>query len=171
MSIQINRITNANIYLDGGTLLGRAEEIKLPDIGIKMTEHKALGMVGTIELPAGFDKMEGEIKWSSFYPDVMAKAANPFKFLPLQVRSDLATYNSKGLVEQVPMVSFLNVIFKKIPGGTFKQHDNAEFAKPFAAYYFKQVVNGEDLFEFDPMANIYKVKGEDLLVTYRKNIG
>ncbi|MBJ5826921.1 phage major tail tube protein, partial [Salmonella enterica subsp. enterica serovar Meleagridis] len=30
--IQINRITNANIYLDGNNLLGRVSEIKLPDI-------------------------------------------------------------------------------------------------------------------------------------------
>lgn len=170
MSIQINRITNANVYLDGGTLLGRAEEIKLPDIGIKMTEHKALGMVGTIELPAGFDKMEGEIKWSSFYKDVMAKIANPFKFISLQVRGSLGTYNPQGMVEEVPLVTFLTVVFKKIPGGTFKQHDNAEFATPFSGYYFKQTVNGEDLIEFDPMSNIYKVKGEDLLVTYRKNV-
>ncbi|GHO20002.1 hypothetical protein MY012_10500 [Escherichia coli] len=28
--IEINRITNANIYLDGTNLLGRAEEVKLP---------------------------------------------------------------------------------------------------------------------------------------------
>lgn len=50
--IQINRITNANIYLDGNNLLGRASEIKLPDISMIMQEHKALGMVGKIELPA-----------------------------------------------------------------------------------------------------------------------
>ena len=30
--IEINRITNANIYLDGANLLGRAEEVKLPDV-------------------------------------------------------------------------------------------------------------------------------------------
>ncbi|WP_027809960.1 phage major tail tube protein, partial [Burkholderia cenocepacia] len=58
--IEINRITNANIYVNGNSLLGRAEEIKLPDISAIMQEHKALGMVGKIELPAGFDKLEGE---------------------------------------------------------------------------------------------------------------
>ena len=67
--IEINRITNANIYLDGANLLGRAEEVKLPDVSMTMQEHKALGMVGKVELPAGFDKMEGEIKWNSFYRD------------------------------------------------------------------------------------------------------
>ncbi|MZQ57783.1 phage major tail tube protein, partial [Escherichia coli] len=44
--IEVNRITNANIYINGNNLLGRAEEIKLPDISMIMQEHKALGMVG-----------------------------------------------------------------------------------------------------------------------------
>ena len=72
--IEINRITNANIYLDGTNLLGRAEEVKLPDVSMIMQEHKALGMVGKVELPAGFDKLEGEIKWNSFYRDAMLSA-------------------------------------------------------------------------------------------------
>lgn len=76
--IEINRITNANIYLDGANLLGRAEEVKLPDVSMTMQEHKALGMVGKVELPAGFDKLEGEIKWNSFYRDAMLSAANPY---------------------------------------------------------------------------------------------
>ena len=49
--IEINRITNANIYVNGNSLLGRAEEIKLPDVSAIMQEHKALGMVGKIEPP------------------------------------------------------------------------------------------------------------------------
>jgi P2 family phage contractile tail tube protein len=37
--IQINRLTNANVYMDGNNLLGRAEEINLPQIKHKMSEH------------------------------------------------------------------------------------------------------------------------------------
>ena len=59
--IAINRVTNANIYIEGVNLLGRAEEIKLPDISAMMSEHKALGMFGKVELPSGFDKLDGEI--------------------------------------------------------------------------------------------------------------
>ena len=60
--ISINRLTNANVYLDGGSMLGRAEEVNLPVLKAKMAEHKALGMVGTIEAFAGFEKLEGKIK-------------------------------------------------------------------------------------------------------------
>ena len=68
--IKINRITNANIYINGVTCLGKAEEVKLPDVNVVMQEHKALGMFGKLNFPAGIDKMEGEIKWNSFYEDV-----------------------------------------------------------------------------------------------------
>ena len=46
--ISINRLTNANVYLDGGSMLGRAEEVSLPVLKAKMAEHKALGMVVAI---------------------------------------------------------------------------------------------------------------------------
>ena len=170
MAVTVNRLTNANVYLEGGSMLGKVEEIKLPDVSIKMVEHKALGMVCTIELPSGIDKMEGEIKWSSFYRDVMLKVGNPFKFLSLQVRGNLETYSSQGRVAEVKVVVYLTVAFKKIPGGTFKQHDNVENQTGFSCYYMKQTIDGEDILEIDAMSNIYKVGGEDVLLTYRANI-
>ena len=169
--IQLNRVTNANIYVDGNCLLGKAEEIKLPDITAMMSEHKALGMVGKIELPSGFEKMEGEIKWNSFYRDVWLKMNNPYSMVQLQVRSGVETYGATGRMQQQPLVTFLSVMFKKNPMGTFKQNDNAEFSSSFACYYIKQQLAGEDMLELDVLANIYKVGGVDQLDIYRNNIG
>ena len=169
--IQLNRVTNANIYVDGNCLLGKAEEIKLPDITTVMSEHKALGMVGKIELPSGFEKMEGEIKWNSFYRDVWLKMNNPYSMVQLQVRSSVETYGAMGRMQQQPLVTFLSVMFKKNPLGTFKQNDNAEFSSSFACYYIKQQLAGEDMLELDVLANIYKVGGVDQLDIYRNNIG
>lgn len=169
--IQLNRVTNANIYVDGNCLLGKAEEIKLPDITTVMSEHKALGMVGKIELPSGFEKMEGEIKWNSFYRDVWLKMNNQYSMVQLQVRSSVETYGAMGRMQQQPLVTFLSVMFKKNPMGTFKQNDNAEFSSSFACYYIKQQLAGEDMLELDVLANIYKVGGVDQLDIYRNNIG
>ena len=169
--IQLNRVTNANIYVDGNCLLGKAEEIKLPDITTVMSEHKALGMVGKIELPSGFEKMEGEIKWNSFYRDVWLKMNNPYSMVQLQVRSSVETYGAMGRMQQQPLVTFLSVMFKKNPMGTFKQSDSAEFSSSFACYYIKQQLAGEDMLELDVLANIYKVGGVDQLDIYRNNIG
>lgn len=33
--IEINKLTNANVYMNGVNLLGRAEEVQLPQINIR----------------------------------------------------------------------------------------------------------------------------------------
>lgn len=170
-SIQLRRVTNAAIYVNGNSMLGKAEEIKLPDITSLMTEHKALGMVGKVELPSGFDKMEGEIKWNSFYPDVAAHMGDFFTMVQLQCRSSVETWGSVGRTEQVPLVTFMTALFKKNPLGAFKQNDNAEFASGISVYYIKQQLAGKDIVELDVLANIYKVGGVDKLDLYRANLG
>lgn len=169
--IQLNRITNANVYVNGNCKLGQVDEIKLSDITTLMTEHKALGMVGKIELPSGFDKMEGEIKWNSFYEDTWREMIDPFDTVPLMVRSNVETYDSQGRKKQVPLVTHLSVMFKKNSLGTFKQNDNAEFTSSFTCYFIKQQIDGKDVIELDVLANIYKVNGVDKLELYRQNIG
>jgi P2 family phage contractile tail tube protein len=169
--IQINRINNANIYVNGNSLLGRADEVKLPDVQAVMAEHKALGMIGKIELPAGFDKLEGEIKWNSIYKDVAKICANPFKAVQLQCRSSIETYGAQGRVEEVPLVTYLTVMFTKNSLGTFKQMENVDNPSGFTCTYVKQVIDGDEVLELDFLANIFRVDGEDMLATYRRNIG
>lgn len=170
-SIQINRITNANIYVNGNNMLGTAEEIQLPDLSIKETEHKALGMIGTIVLPVGIDKLEGKIKWNSFYTDIWLQAGNPFIPITLMCRSSVDGYGSQGRFSQLALVTQLTVTMKKIPLGTFKQHDNAEFQSEFTATYVKQQLDGNDMIELDVMSNIFKIGGSDQEAIYRANIG
>jgi len=170
-SITLKRITNAAVYINGNSLLGKAEEIKLPDITTLMTEHKALGMIGKIELPSGFDKLDGEIKWNSFYPDVAGAMNDPYTMVPLQIRSSVETWGSGGRTQQQPLVTFITALFKKNPLGSFKQNDNAEFSSGFTAYYIRQQFAGKDMIELDVLANIYKVNGVDKLDLFRANQG
>lgn len=169
--ITVNTLHNANIYLDGSSLLGKADEFKLPTVKFKMIEHKAVGMVGTIKLPAGIEALEGEVKWNSFYADVWAKVLNPFAPVQLQARGSLETHTTNGRIAQVPYVVFLTAAFYEIPLGDFKQNDKAEFSSKYNANYVRQRVNNQDILEVDAMSNIYKVNGIDQLDLYRQNIG
>lgn len=169
--ISVNRITNANVYLEGGSLLGQAESIDLPTIKHKMADHKALGMVGTLEFPAGVEKLESKIKWNSFYPSAMKAEANPTKTVQLQCRGSVLTWAATGVTAEVPLVCLMTALFKKFDGGKFRQHDNVERESDLAVYYVKLTFAGEEILEFDPMANIYRVAGQDILDKYRSNIG
>lgn len=169
--IKINRLTNANVYMDGNNLLGRAEEIQLPQIKHKMADHKALGMAGSAEFFAGIDKLECKIKWNALYPEVLKKAANPFLAVQIQARASLETYNNMGRLAEVPAVAYVSGTFKEFPLGNLKPQENAEYETTMSVNYAKLVVDGDEIFEIDVLENIYKVDGVDVLSTYRINIG
>jgi len=171
MAIEVKRITNANVYVDGNSLLGKVEECKLPEVKVTMSEHKALGMQGKLDLPSGLDKMEATFKWNSLYADVLAKVANPFKACEIQLRGSLETYGNLGRMEEVPVVAYLTGVFTKFPLGGFKQHDNVEAETTMSVTFCKLEIDGRAVLEFDVYANIYKADGVDLLATYKTNIG
>lgn len=169
--IEIKRLTNANVYVDGNSLLGKVDECKLPEVKIIMSEHKALGMQGKLEFPSGIDKLESTFKWNSFYSDILAKVANPYKACEIQLRGSLETYGNGGRTAEVPVVCYMTGLFSKFPMGGFKQHDNVEAETSMAVTYCKMEIDGQVVLEFDALANIYKVGDTDLLQTYKQNIG
>ena len=159
--MKINKLTNANVYMNGVNLLGRAEEIQLPQIKHKMAEHKALGMVGSAEFFAGIDKLECKIKWNALYPEVLMTASNPFLSTMIQVRASL----------EAPATAFLIGTFKEFPLGTLKPHENAEYETTMSVTYAKLIVDGIEIFEIDVLENIYKVNVIDMLSQFKKNTG
>jgi P2 family phage contractile tail tube protein len=171
MGIKINRLTNANIYMGNQNLIGRAEEIDLPELKVVMTEHKALGLVGKLEYPSGIDKLEAKIKWNSFYQDVFGSFANPYQAVKLMVRSSVETYEGGDRIAQLPAVCYMTCQPKGFPLGKFKQHDNVELESSLGCTYIKLEIDGVLQVEFDAEANIFNVQGVDLLATYRANLG
>lgn len=171
MSVQINQIVNANVYMDGNSLLGKAKEFKLPDIEFEMIEHKGLGLHGTIKLPAGMAALEGEVVWDSFYPEVRARAYNPYKNIQLQVRSNIQVFDARGLVAEEQLVTFMNVSFSKTTGGSLKNKEATEHSDTFQIHSIKQLVGGKEILFVDAFANIFRVSGQDVLDKFRSNIG
>lgn len=171
MSLKVNRLTNANVYLNGNNLLGQAAEINLPEIKHMMSEHQALGMVGKVELFAGIDKMEAKIKWNSFYADTIKSVANPTVALQLQCRGNVETYEAAGRTDQKAAVCYFTGFAKNIPTGNFKQHDNVELETMFTVTYVKLEIGAVVLYELDVLSNTFKVNGVDILADYKANIG
>lgn len=169
--IAIKRLTQANVYLNKTTLLGRVAELELPDIKPKQLEHKALGMIGDLEFPSGFEKLEGKLKWASIEPDVLVEVFNPFKAAQLMVRSSLESFTNLGRVGEDPVTIYLDVMFKIAQTPKLKPNENTEMESEFNAMYMKQVIGGKDIFEIDMLTNTYKAGGVDLLATYRANLG
>lgn len=171
MAKEVNRLTNANVYIDGDNFVGKAEEVTSPVIKTIFSEHKALGMHGKFELPSGIDKMEAKIKWNSAYRGVLEKMADPYKPMNLQIRAMLEGYSAGARSSTTPYIIHLRATSKDFNPGAFKQNDNVEIEMNLNVTYVKVVIDGVEVVEYDAMENIYKVKGVDTLADFRRITG
>lgn len=169
--LPIVKISNANVYIDGGNFFGAAKEVTLPEGAAKMVEHVALGMQGAIDLPVGFEKMTAKIAWTSFVKEAIIATADIYKGLKMQIRANLEEWSSSGLVSEKAFVISLVATSTNIPAGSFKAQENMEVETNFNVMYIKCTIGGKDVYEMDPVGNIYKVNGVDRLANYRANIG
>lgn len=168
---EVRRITNANVYVNGKSFLGRAEETGPPSIKYKYADHKALGMFGEMEHPVGIEKMEHKIKWNSLYPDVLKQVGNPFQAIDMQIRSSSDVYEGNTRVAQQSVVIYLKANAKEFASGTFKPQEYDGPESTFSASYYKLEINGEVITEIDVEANIWSVDGVDLMAQQRENLG
>jgi P2 family phage contractile tail tube protein len=171
MNVSVNRLTNANIYIDGVGLLGRAEEIEVAQPRHKMVDHKALGMAGTAEFWAGVDKLEAKIKWASLYTEALTVSSSPFGTHSFQVRGSLDQYTSQGRNAQIPVVYLMTGVFKDAGGLVFRQHENVSATSVIAVYHSELYVGGTQIHLYDVLANIFVVNGIDQLAQLRSNLG
>lgn len=168
--IQVSRVTNAALYLDGSSLLGRAESIELPKVAFDMGESKPLGLVGAFETADEIAKMEAKIKWHSLHSDVLTKV-NPLKAVQLQVRASIAEHGSQGRTGEVGFMGMMTGTFREFPGMTFKAGDAAMPESELAITYYRAEIDGTELIEYDALANILKINGTDVLADRRANLG
>ncbi|MGH7865135.1 MAG: phage major tail tube protein [Candidatus Binataceae bacterium] len=171
MNIQINSLTNANVYIDGIGLLGRAEEVEIAHPRHRMVDYKGLGMAGTAELWAGVDKLESRIKWTSFDAETLKLSASPFKSHSFQVRGNLEQYTSQGRNAELPVVYMMTGVFKDAGSSNFKHHQMVETTSVVSVYHAELFVAGVQIYLYDVFANIYLVGGEDQLSQFKTNVG
>ena len=171
MGIQISKIYNARVYIDGTDFIGKAEEVSLPKVTFKFDDAKALGMYGASEFPSGLDKMEANIKFNSIYPEFVALAADPFKSNTVIIRASMKKWSQDGVYDEVPLKVTLKGFFKESETGSFKHQESAEAEATMSVFYYKLEVDNKDVLEVDVLNNIYKVEGNDILQKYKQNIG
>jgi P2 family phage contractile tail tube protein len=166
-----SRLNNGVLFLDGNNTYGKVEEVNNPEIKAKMTDHKVLGMNGTLELPSGLDKMEASFKLNGPLDEVSAISADVKTSHDFMFRGSLESYKGQSVVAQRPYVCSWKGTFKNSPGGNQKQHENPELNYSVNVTYYKLTIDGVVMVEIDIINNIHKVKGVDQLAQYKQNLG
>lgn len=167
----LSTVYNANTYVDGVNWFGIAEELTLPDLKPTMQEHKALGMIGKIELPSGLDKMEFKMKMNSVYPEALKRVANFYDGTVVMARSSREVWEAGTKVGEEPVVIQMRGLPKSFPAIVLKHQDNPELESTFTCTMYKLEINGEVIVHVDLMAQIYIVDGVDMWAEKRANLG
>jgi uncharacterized protein len=164
----IHKLTNGNCYLDGSKLIGKVTEVDFPDLKYKMTDYKSLGMLGDVEIPSGFEKMEAKLKFHTFMYDDFVKATSFDKPVNITFRGNQEVHEAGAKIEYNVTI-MLNGIAKNFPMGQFKQNEMTNLDLTFSIYSAKVIVSGVDLMEYDVFTNTYKIGGRDLNAAFKLN--
>jgi P2 family phage contractile tail tube protein len=171
MALQINKLINCTVWVDGANYFGKAEEVNLPQPKYKQAQHKGLGLIGETEYFSGVEKMEMKLKLNAPYKDFMRYMGDPTKKVNMVVRGSLQNYQGSKIVTEEAYVVTMVVQPRDYPLGNFKQNDNVELEMNFSVFYVKLEIGSEKLYELDVENSIFFTGGRDVLAQYRKNLG
>ena len=158
-------LQNFGVYLDGVGYLGTVEEVQLPKITAKTSEWTAAGMSGTVDVDTGkVEKMEATIKLKVINQAAIKTIFTPD--VPLLIRGSLAQKDgsSKKLVIEI------RGLMKEYDMGTINVESQGDTSIAISVNYYRIAIDGTDVVEIDPIANIRKVDGKNKLENVIANI-
>lgn len=171
MAIQLSNITNGVVYVNGNSALGQIEELTLPAIKHKMTEHKALGLYGTMEFPSGLELMELSLKFNSIYPDRLGTLSDPTRAHSFMIRGELAKYSGAQKTGSSALSVTMEATVKEVSGMSFKQGEKVTVDVMLSVYSCKLEIDRNAVYEFDVPNNVLRADNLDVLATYRRITG
>lgn len=165
----VEKIFNANIYINDGNFIGRAEEIDVVKVENRVTEHETLGMVGPLELFEGVEKLEARILWKSFNLEVL-QLANPIKGVKLLARAAQQVYEDSSVTTTQGVRMEMQGRFKTDSPQTLKRGEGSTETM-FSIDRFVKIVNGVRTVEIDIPNYIYRQNGVDIYQDIRDVLG
>lgn len=158
-----------NLYGNGESYFGRAEEITLPKLAMKAEAFRAGTMLGEVQQDLGLEPLEME---STF--------GGPMR----SVLREFGTYAHDGVLlryvgsyqsEDGSSPDTYEIVVRgrhtEIDFGNAKAGDNTQFKVKTACSYYKLTINGVVEIEIDMVRMIYIVGGVDRLAEHRRAIG
>lgn len=164
-----NFIKQANLIVDGRGLLGKLENVKLPDLKSKVEEWRGGGMLGEIEVTLGFEKLALPFKIGGFEPGLMklwglqAGAVKAFQVLGHAVTEDSD--------ETIAIAAYIRGKLADVETDEFKPGSTGMASYEVKMHYYRLLANDEELIEYDPINLVLKIGGVDQLASMRANLG
>jgi len=167
----VSSLFNANVYLNGNDLLGRAAEVEIPQPKQLMQEYRGMGMIGRMEIPVGMDKLDATIKWSSFDLQILINTTASLANATISVMGDVQVLSSAGVSADLPAIMNMTGIIHDPGPLIIKAQANTEFSTKMTVWHVETYLEGLQVYLYDVMSNQFIVNGVDQLAIFRANIG
>lgn len=164
------KLYNFNAFIDGRPMAGLVEEITLPKLDRKMEDYSAGGMIGSVALDLGLDKLSMDFTLAEFNIDVLRRwgcldaAGVPLRFLGA-ARAD----DSAAAVEAIEIS--VRGRWKTLDKGNQKRGERTKMKVEMPLAYFKYSSNSQTIIEIDLINGIEVVDGVDLTAAVRAALG
>ena len=168
MSAAAQILKNFNIYVDGRSYAGNAEEVTLPNLNITGEDYRAGGMDAAVEIDMGMDKLEATFKVSKLDRHLIAKfGATSGGRIPLVFRGALEDLDGTVTPVVVTMHGKIHGLETDTvtPGAKVGQ----TYRMALTRYIYEQ--GGETLHDIDVLNCKRIIDGVDRLSAIRTAIG
>lgn len=164
-----HKLKNMNLFIDGGSYLGKIVEVTPPKLTRKMEGYRAGGMDAEVDIDQGGEKMEAEFTFGGLTTDVLATFgsavhdAAQFRFA--------GAYVSDEDGSTIPVELVMRGRIAEFDEGGLKVGDDTEHKFKMSVSYYKRIENGRTTLEKDDAGFVFKVNGVDRLAEQRAAIG
>lgn len=157
-----------NLFVDGRGYAGRVKEFTPPPIKPVLMEYAAGGMATPVDVPMGrFEKLESEATLYSFDRDIM----NTMRILPGE---QFAFVGRAAMVSddgtKKPVVVTMRGLLNNVDHGTWKPGEEMPITIGMSLRYYKLEIDGNVVYEIDPVNYVAIVNGVDQLETARQHL-
>lgn len=162
-------LKNFNLFNEGASYMGLAEEVKLPKLKRKTEEFRGGGMNGPVAIDLGQEGLEMEFTAGGLLPDVLRQYGIPkasgvmLRFAGAYQRDDT------GQVQAVEIV--VRGRHEEIDPGDAKAGDKSKTVVKSKLAYYKLSIDGKPVIEIDLVNMVEIVNDVDLLAEQRRAVG
>lgn len=164
-------VVNYKVYKDGRDFIGITQH-DAPAISAVVAEMKGAGIGGSVELPVQglVQSMSMTLNFRDITPQtklILTPEAHHIELWAAIQDTDPKTGQF--------MVRQHKLIYRAIPKtntvGKFVPGETQDRAIEFSVLYYREIYDGQDIVEIDPLNNVYRVAGKDANSDVRKAIG
>lgn len=164
-------VVNYKVYKDGRDFIGITQH-DAPAISAVVAEMKGAGIGGSVELPVQglVQSMSMTLNFRDITPQtklILTPEAHHIELWAAIQDTDPKT--GQFMVQQHKLI--YRAIPKTNTVGKFVPGETQDRAIEFSVLYYREIYDGQDIVEIDPLNNVYRVAGKDANSDVRKAIG